>query len=327
MAHTEKKSIQTLLLNMEKLAKIFIAGHNGMVGSAMIRSLKAKGYTNLVTRSSNQLDLRGQKATLDFFLSEKPDYVFLAAAKVGGILTNKEHQAAFFFDNMAIELNTIHAAHMSGVKKFCFLGSSCIYPKLAPQPIKEEYLITGHLEETNFGYASAKIAGIKMCEAYYDEYGFNYVALMPCNLFGPGDNFDPRSSHVLPALLRKVIEAKEKNEPEIVMWGTGTPRREFLYVDDVANASLFLMDRPKTIGLFNVGMGNDISIKDLLQKICDIVCYQGKIVHDTSKPDGTPRKLLDVGKLMSLGWKPTVTLDEGIRQSHTWFLEHRHEFA
>jgi GDP-L-fucose synthase len=307
---------------MENSAKIFVAGHNGMVGSAIVRTLKASGYKNLLTRKSSELDLRDQKATAEFFQLEKPDYVFLAAAKVGGILANKKHQAEFFYDNMAIELNTIHAAHFSGVKKFCFLGSSCIYPKLAPQPIKEEYLMTGPLEETNFAYASAKIAGVKMCEAYHDQYGFNYVALMPCNLYGPGDNFDPKSSHVLPALLRKVVEAKERGEKEIVMWGTGMPKREFLYVDDVANASLFLMERENVTGLFNVGMGDDIQLKDLLEKICHIVGYEGKIAHDLSKPDGTPRKLEDVSKLNTLGWRPTVSLDEGIKNLYRWFSEH-----
>ena len=305
---------------MEKSAKIYVAGHNGMVGSAIVRTLKANGYGNFVTRSSSELDLRDQKVTIDFFKSERPDYVFLAAAKVGGILANKEHQAEFFYDNMAIELNAIHAAHLSGVKKFCFLGSSCIYPKLSPQPIKEEYLMTGPLEETNFAYASAKIAGIKMCEAYHDQYDFNYVALMPCNLYGPGDNFDPKSSHVLPALLRKVVEAKEREEKEIVMWGTGTPRREFLYVDDVANAAVFLMEHEDARGMYNVGMGDDITIKELLEKICQIVGYEGTIIPDPTKPDGTPRKLLDVSKINTLSWHPSVSLDEGIRRLHDWFI-------
>jgi len=307
--------------------KIYVAGHNGMVGSAIVRVLRQNGYTNLLLRSSAELDLRDQRSTTDFFASEKPDYVFMAAAKVGGILANKERQAEFFYDNMAIELNTIQTAHLSGVKKFCFLGSSCIYPKLAPQPIKEDYLMTGPLEETNFGYASAKIAGVKMCEAYHDQYCFNYVALMPCNLYGPGDNFDPLSSHVLPALLRKVIEAEEKNEDTLVMWGTGTPKREFLYVDDVASACVFLMKHEHATGLFNVGMGEDISIKNLLQKICQIVGYQGTIVPDPSKPDGMPRKLLNISKLKTLGWQPTTNLDEGIKRLHAWFLKHRHEFT
>ncbi|MBI4437479.1 GDP-L-fucose synthase [Candidatus Uhrbacteria bacterium] len=312
---------------MDTSAKIFVAGHHGMVGSSIVRSLQRNGYTNLLLRSSSELDLRDQRSTMDFFADEKPDYVFMAAAKVGGILANKEQQAEFFYDNLAIELHTIHAAHLSGVKKFCFLGSSCIYPKLAPQPIKEDALMTGHLEPTNFGYASAKIAGVKMCEAYHDQYGFSYVALMPCNLYGPGDNFDPRSSHVLPALLRRVIETKERGEETIVLWGTGTPKREFLYVDDVASACLFLMQNEQATGLFNVGMGEDIATKDLLEKICQIVGYQGTIVPDLSKPDGTPRKVLDVSKLQALGWKPTVDLDAGIQLLYAWFLEHRGEFV
>jgi GDP-L-fucose synthase len=312
---------------MDIQAKIYVAGHNGMVGSAIMRALQADGYKNIVTRSSRELDLRNQQATFDFFEAERPEYVFMAAAKVGGILINSERQGEFCFDNLMIELNTIEGARRAGVKKFCFLGSSCIYPKLAPQPIKEEYLMTGPLEETNFGYASAKIAGVKMCEAYADQYGFSYVALMPCNLYGPGDNFDPQSSHVLPALLRKVIEAKARGDKEIVMWGTGTPRREFLHVDDVANAAVFLMEHQSAQGLFNVGMGDDITIKELLEKICQIVGYEGTIVPDPSKPDGTPRKLLDVGKLNAFGWHPSVSLDEGIKRLHTWFLEHRHELA
>lgn len=311
---------------MEKDSKIFVAGHRGMVGSAIVRSLKKQGYTQLVLKSSIELDLRDQKETQNFFLSEKPDYVFLAAAKVGGILANKEHQGEYFYDNMAIELNTIHAAHLSGVKKLCFLGSSCIYPKLAPQPIKEEYLLTGLLEESNFGYATAKIAGEKMCEAYHDQYGFNYVAPMPCNIFGPGDNFHPTESHVLGALLKKTVESKERGEKEMTMWGTGNVYREFLFVDDVAEACVFLMNHEKGHGLFNVGMGEDITINDLLQKIFHVVGFDGEIKHDLSKPDGTPRKLLDVTKLHTLGWKHTVTLEEGIQKLHQWFLEHRHEF-
>lgn len=312
---------------MDRKAKIYVAGHNGMVGSAMVRELRRRGYGNLLLRSSNELDLRDQKATLEFFESEKPDHVFMAAAKVGGILANSQKKGEFFYDNMAIELNTIEGAHRAGVKKFCFLGSSCIYPKLAPQPIKEEYLMTGHLEETNFGYAMAKIAGAKMCEAYYDQYGFRYVAVMPCNLYGPGDNFDPNDSHVLAALLRKTIEAKERTESQITVWGTGNPCREFLFVDDVARACVFLMENKIDNGLFNVGAGTDLTINELAQKIFDVVGFSGSVNHDLSKPDGTPRKLLDVSKLMALGWKPTVTLEEGIGLLHAWFLEHRHEFA
>lgn len=311
---------------METSAKIYVAGHNGMVGSAIVRELKQHGYENLLLKSSRELDLRDQAATFAFFESEKPEYVFMAAAKVGGILANQKAQGEFCYDNLAIELNAIEGTRRAGVKKFCFLGSSCIYPKLAPQPIKEEYLMTGHLEPSNFGYAAAKIAGVKLCEAYADQYGFNYVALMPCNLYGPGDNFDPKNSHVLPALLRKVIEAKEHDDNEIVMWGTGTPRREFLFVDDVAKAAFFTMNSDTT-GLLNVGAGEDVTIEELLRLVCRVVGFEGEIVKDTSKPDGTPRKLLDVSKLVGLGWKPTVTLEEGIKLLHTWSLEHRHKFA
>lgn len=312
---------------MEISAKIYIAGHNGMVGSAIVRELKQRGYENLLLKSSRELDLRDQQATLSFFESEKPEYVFMAAAKVGGILINSQKKGEFFYDNMAIELNTIEGARRAGVKKFCFLGSSCIYPKLAHQPIKEESLMTGHLERTNFGYAAAKIAGVEMCEAYFDQYGFKYVALMPCNLYGSGDNFHPNDSHVLGALLRKTIEATERGEDHIAMWGTGNPRREFLYVDDVARACLFLMEGNIDHGLFNVGAGTDLTINELAQKIFEVVGFAGLIEHDLSKPDGTPRKLLNVSKLMNLGWKPTVTLEEGIKLLREWFLEHRHEFA
>lgn len=305
---------------MEKDAKIYVAGHRGMVGSAIIRNLNQKGYSNIVTRSSEKLDLRDQKATAVFFAEEKPDYVFLAAAKVGGILANKEKKAEFFYDNMAIEMNVIHNAYVAGVKKLVFLGSSCIYPKFSQQPIKEEYLMTGHLEETNDAYAMAKIAGIQMCKAYYEQYGFKSVSVMPCNLFGPGDNFDPKSSHVLPALLRKVIEAKEQGDSQIVMWGTGVPRREFLHVDDMADACVFLMESDIENGMFNVGRGEDITIKDLLLLVCDIVGYQGEIVQDTSKPDGTPRKLLDVSRLEQLGWKCRLELREGIQDLYAWYI-------
>lgn len=312
---------------MDTNGKIFVAGHNGMVGSAIVRELQRRGYQNLLMKQSRELDLRDQAATFTFFESEKPEYVFMAAAKVGGILVNSQKQGEFFYDNMAIELNTIEGARRVGVKKFCFLGSSCIYPKLAPQPIKEECLLTGHLEPTNFGYAAAKIAGVQMCEAYFDQYGFKYIALMPCNLYGPGDNFHPNNSHVLGALLRKTIEAKERGENHISLWGTGNPRREFLYVDDVARACLFLMENDIDHGLFNVGAGTDLTINELAQKIFETVGFAGSIEHDLSKPDGTPRKLLDVSKLMNLGWKPTVMLEAGIKLLHTWFLEHRHEFA
>ncbi|OIO20027.1 MAG: GDP-fucose synthetase [Candidatus Magasanikbacteria bacterium CG_4_9_14_0_2_um_filter_41_10] len=308
---------------MNKDSKIYVAGHNGMVGSAIVRKLQAEGYTNFVFRTSRELDLRDQKATADFFAIEKPEYVFLAAAKVGGILANKEQKGEYFYDNAMIELNVIHNAYKSGVKKLFFLGSSCIYPKFSEQPIKEEYLMTGHLEPTNDAYAVAKIAGIQMCKAYYEQYGFQSISVMPCNLYGPGDNFDPKTSHVLPALLHKVIEAKEHGDKEIVMWGTGKPKREFLYVDDVASACVFLMNSDVENDIFNVGMGDDIAIKDLLSLICEIVGFEGEITHDLEKPDGTPRKLLDVGKLHDLGWKHEIELREGIEKLYAWYTEHR----
>lgn len=306
--------------------KIYVAGHRGMVGSAIVRVLKKNGYNNILTRTSQELDLRNVEMVKKFFAEEKPDYVFLAAAKVGGILANKESQAEFFYDNMSIEMNVIHQSSLNGVKKLCFLGSSCIYPKFAEQPIKEDSLMTGHLEPTNFGYAVAKIAGVKMCEAYHDQFGFKYVALMPCNLFGEGDNFDLRSSHVLPALLRKTIEAKEKGEKNLVIWGTGTPRREFLYVDDLADASLFMMNHDVEQGLFNVGRDEDMTIRDLLEMIIDVVGYEGKVVHDTTKPDGTPRKLMDSSKVRELGWNHKVSLRKGVEKLHKWFLENRESF-
>lgn len=306
---------------MTKDAKIYIAGHRGMVGSAIMRKLQADGYTNIISRTSAELDLRDQKAVEEFFAQEKPEYVFLAAAKVGGILANRDAKAEFFFDNTMIELNVIHNAWKHGAKKLCFLGSSCIYPRLAPQPIKEEYLMTGHLEETNDAYAVAKIAGIEMCRAYHEQYGFQSVQVMPCNLFGPGDNFDPKTSHVLPALLRKVIEAKERGDKEIVMWGTGTPRREFLYIDDMADACVFLMNSDVQCDMFNVGMGDDIMIKDLLLLLCDVVGYDGEITHDLEKPDGTPRKLLDMTKLHERGWHHQIALREGIERLYMWYKE------
>lgn len=309
---------------MPKDAKIYVAGHRGMVGAAIMRALKQSGYTNVVTRTSKELDLRDMNAVKIFFDQEKPEYVFLAAAKVGGILANQEAKGEFFYDNMAIEMSIIQQSHVHNVKKLCFLGSSCIYPKFAEQPIKEESLMTGHLEPTNDAYAVAKIAGIGMCQAYYEQYGHAYVALMPCNLFGEGDNFDLKTSHVLPALLRKVVEAKENGDKEIVMWGTGTPRREFLYVDDVAAGAIFLMNHETDHGLFNIGMNEDIPIKDLLLLICDVVGYTGNIVHDTSKPDGTPRKLMDSSKLRGLGWSHTISLREGIEKLYHWYQQQRH---
>ncbi|MDB4414877.1 GDP-L-fucose synthase [bacterium] len=297
---------------MEKNAKIYVAGHRGMVGSAIIRKLKEEGFENIIFRTSSELDLRNQQAVSDFFQKEKPDYVFLAAAKVGGILANNTYRAEFLYDNLMIQSNIIDSAHKAGVTKLMFLGSSCIYPKLAPQPLKEEYLLTGELEPTNEPYAIAKIAGIKMCDAYRAQYGSNYISVMPTNLYGPNDNYDLEKSHVLPALIRKFHEAKKNNEPHVMMWGTGTPKREFLHVDDLAAACFYLMQTYNEPGLVNIGTGEDIAIKDLALTIKDIVGYEGEIKHDLDKPDGTPRKLMNVDKLSNAGWTASIALNEGI---------------
>lgn len=297
---------------MEKNAKIYVAGHRGMVGSAIERRLRADGYVNIITRTSKELDLRNQQAVNEFFAAERPDHVFLAAAKVGGIVANNTYRAEFIYENLMIESNIIHAAYVQGVTKLLFLGSSCIYPKLAPQPLKEEYLLSGYLEQTNQPYAIAKIAGIELCDAYRAQYGCNFISAMPTNLYGPNDNYDLEKSHVLPALLRKFITAKNKQLPEVVLWGSGTPLREFLHVDDLADACLFLMNHYHEKGLVNVGMGTDISILELAQLIQKIVGYQGNIVLDPSRPDGTPRKLMDVSKLNQLGWKASIGLEQGI---------------
>src|SRR6187402_881902 len=297
---------------MEKDSKIYIAGHRGMVGSAILRALQAQGYSNFLLRTSDQLDLRNQQAVADFFAKEKPNYVFLAAAKVGGILANNTYRAEFLYDNLMIQSNVIEHSYRQGIKKLLFLGSSCIYPKLAPQPLKEEYLLTGLLEHTNEPYAIAKIAGIKMCDAYRSQYGCNFISVMPTNLYGPNDNYDLKSSHVLPALLRKFHEAKINDQPEVIVWGSGTPRREFLHADDMADACVFLIENYSEEGLINIGVGEDISIKELAEMIKVIVEYKGKIVFDSSKPDGTPRKLMDVSKLSGLGWKASIQLKNGI---------------
>ena len=297
---------------METNAKIFIAGHRGMVGSAIQRKLVQEGFQNLIVRNSRELDLRNSIEVEAFFRKEQPEYVFLAAAKVGGIMANNTYRAEFLYENLMIQNNVIHCAWKYGVKKLLFLGSSCIYPKLAPQPLKEEYLLTGLLESTNEPYAIAKIAGIKMCDAYRAQYGCNFISAMPTNLYGPNDNYDLEKSHVLPALIRKFHEAKRQQLPEVVLWGSGTPLREFLHVDDLADACFYLMQTYNQAGLVNVGVGHDLSINELALLIRDIVGYQGNIVHDLSKPDGTPRKLMDVAKLKAAGWQAKIGLEEGI---------------
>ncbi|WP_449506082.1 GDP-L-fucose synthase [Chitinophaga niabensis] len=299
---------------MQANDKIYIAGHRGMVGSAIKRRLEKAGFTNFLTATSGELDLRDQAAVAALFEKEKPAYVFLAAAKVGGIMANNTYRAEFLYDNLMIQNNVIHHAYLNGVKKLLFLGSSCIYPKLAPQPLKEEYLLTGILEPTNEPYAIAKIAGIKLCDAYRSQYGCNFISVMPTNLYGPNDNYDLQKSHVLPALLRKFHDAHINKEPEVVVWGTGTPLREFLHADDMADACYFLMQEYNEQGFVNIGVGEDISIADLAKLIQDIVGYKGTLRFDTTKPDGTPRKLMDVSKLHQLGWKASIALKEGITQ-------------
>ena len=298
---------------MNKTDKIYIAGHKGMVGSSILRLLRLKGYKNLILRSSNELDLTNQQDVTNFFQLEKPDYVFLAAAKVGGIVANNIYRGEFIYKNLMIQSNVIHQSHVNGVKKLLFLGSSCIYPKLAPQPLNEIDLLTGLLEETNEPYAIAKISGIKMCEAYRAQYGSNFISVMPTNLYGPNDNYDLNNSHVLPALLRKFITAKRNNEKSVTIWGTGLPLREFLYSDDLASACLFLMDTYNDSGIVNIGFGEDISILDLANLIKKIVGFDGDIITDSSKPDGTARKLLNVEKINKLGWKASISLEVGIK--------------
>lgn len=298
---------------MDKQNKIYIAGHRGMVGSAILRRLQQAGFEHFVFRTSSELDLRNQQAVDDFFATEKPDYVFLAAAKVGGIVANNTYRAEFIYENLMMQNNVIHASYVNGVQKLMFLGSSCIYPKFASQPMTEDALLTGILEPTNEPYAIAKIAGIKMCDAYRAQYGCNFISVMPTNLYGPNDNYDLEKSHVLPALIRKFHEAKKSNTPSVVMWGTGTPKREFLHVDDLADACYYLMQMYNEPGLVNIGVGEDIAIKDLALMIKEIIGYEGAIEHDLSKPDGTPRKLMDVSKLNAAGWKAKIGLEEGIR--------------
>jgi GDP-L-fucose synthase len=306
---------------MHKDARIFVAGHRGLVGSAIVRRLQADGYPNLLLAGRDQLDLRDRDSVEAFFAAHRPEFVILAAAKVGGILANNSYPAEFLLENLQIQNNVIDAAHRHGAAKLTFLGSSCIYPKLAPQPIREEYLLTGPLEPTNEWYAIAKIAGIKLCQAYRRQHGFNAISLMPTNLYGPGDNFDLQNSHVLPALIRKFHEAKLAGDKQVVMWGTGTPRREFLHVDDLAAAVVHLTNSYEGEDIVNIGVGEDISIRELAELVKDITGYQGDIVNDTSKPDGTPRKLLDVSRLHALGWEAKIPLREGVQATYRWFLD------
>jgi len=305
---------------MNKTDKIYIAGHRGMVGSSIIRKLNAEGYNKIITKTSAELDLRNQQAVNDFFAAEKPDYVFLAAAKVGGIMANNTYRAEFIYDNLMIESNVIHAAYVNKVTKLLSLGSSCIYPKFAPQPLKEESLLTGFLESTNEPYAIAKIAGIKLCEAYRDQYGCNFISAMPTNLYGPNDNFDLQTSHVMPAFIRKFHEAKIANSPSVTLWGSGTPRREFLYVDDLANACYYLMMNYDEKLFVNIGSGVDKSIAELANLVKNIIGYKGEIFWDTTKPDGTPRKLMDTSLINKFGWKHTIELPEGIQMAYNAFL-------
>jgi GDP-L-fucose synthase len=306
---------------MHKHDKIFVAGHRGLVGSAIVRRLRRDGFSNIVTRTRAEMDLEDQAGVYRFFDQERPKHVFFAAAKVGGILANNSYPADFIRDNLFVELNVIHGAYRAGVEKLLFLGSSCIYPKHAPQPIREEYLLTGLLEPTNEPYAIAKIAGIKLCEAYNRQYGTRFISAMPTNLYGPGDNFDLQSSHVLPALLRKFHEAKEAGAPQVTVWGSGTPRREFLHVDDLADACVFLMDEHEGSEIVNVGIGEDVSIRELAEIIQDVVGYTGELVFDATKPDGTPRKLLDVSRINRMGWRARTGLREGVESTYAWYLE------
>ena len=312
---------------MNKTDKIYIAGHKGMVGSAIVRKLTADGFTNLIYKTSAELDLTNQQAVNNFFAAEKPNFVFLAAAKVGGILANNKYRADFIYQNMMIESNIIHASYVNKVTKLLFLGSSCIYPKMAPQPLKEAYLLTDTLEQTNEPYAIAKIAGIKMCESYRDQYGCNFISVMPTNLYGNGDNYDLKNSHVLPALIRKFHEAKEGGKPSVEVWGTGTPKREFLFADELADACVFLMQNYAGRELVNIGAGEDVSIKELVELIQDIVGFEGEVVWNTDMPDGTPRKWMDVSKLTQLGWKRSIELRKGIEMTYADFLKQQEYYS
>ena len=321
-----RKKVSERIDTMNKTDKIYIAGHRGLVGSAIVRNLQQNGYNNLLLRTSKELNLTNQADVNAFFNKEKPDYIFLAAAKVGGIHANDTYPADFIRDNLQIQTNIIDAAYRNNATKLLFLGSSCIYPKFAPQPMKEEHLLTGELESTNEWYAIAKIAGIKMCQAYKKQYGFNAISLMPTNLYGPGDNFNLENSHVMPALIRKFHDAKENNLPEVEVWGTGTPKREFLHVDDMADASVYLMNNYDGEEFVNVGVGEDVSIKELAESVKEVVGFEGELKFDSSKPDGTPRKLLDVSKLNNAGWKANTNLKDGISTTYKWFLDNIDEF-
>ncbi len=307
-------------MTVQKTSKIFIAGHRGMVGSAIVRRLQSAGYSHLITRTRQELDLLDQRAVFDFLQAEKPDYIFIAAARVGGINANNTYRADFIYENLTVQNNIIHGALKAGVKDLCFLGSSCIYPRECPQPIKEDYLLTGPLEPTNEPYAIAKIAGINLCESCNRQYGTRYVSVMPTNLYGPNDNYDLANSHVLPALIRKAHEAKLRNDPEYLVWGTGTPKREFLFVDDMADACVFLMENNIHDGIYNVGTGTDVTIRELAKTVMDVIGYEGKIVFDSSKPDGTPRKLLDVSRMTQLGWQAKTSLRDGIARAYAAYL-------
>jgi GDP-L-fucose synthase len=306
---------------MNKNSKIYIAGHRGLVGSAILRQLKKLGYDNFILKTRDELDLLNQNNVGDFFKKEKPDYVFLAAAKVGGILANNTYPADFIYQNLQIQNNIIYCAYKYKVKKLLFLGSSCIYPRLCPQPIKEKYLLSGYLEPTNESYAIAKISGIKLCQAFNKQYSTNFISVMPTNLYGPGDNFDSKNSHVLPALIKKFCEAQKNNKPEVTVWGTGKPKREFLYVEDLADAVIFLMNKYDDSEIINIGTGQDVSIKELSELIASIVGFKGKIIWDKSKPDGTPQKLLDVTKINNIGWKHKTSLEEGIKKTIEWYYK------
>ncbi|RRB12889.1 GDP-L-fucose synthase [Larkinella knui] len=312
---------------MNRNSKIYVAGHRGMVGSALIRNLQSKGYQNIITRTSSELDLRNQTAVADFFADEKPDYVFLAAAKVGGIWANNIYRADFLYDNLLIEANIIHSAYQNSVEKLLFLGSSCIYPKLAPQPLKEESLLSGYLEATNEPYAIAKIAGIKLCEAYRSQYGCNFISAMPTNLYGPNDNYDLQGSHVLPALIRKFHEAKISNHPFVEIWGTGSPRREFLHADDLADACVFLMETYNDESFVNIGTGEDVTIRELAELVKETVGFEGELRWNTDKPDGTPRKLMDVSRLHSLGWQHRTDLQTGVSATYQDFLRNQEVYV